>query len=151
MKRIAIFPGSFDPYTIGHHDLVLRSLDLFDKIHIAIGVNTLKKRIFEASFLMDRLENLYKNDSNIFISSYSKLTSEYAGELGAKYILRGLRNGTDLDYEYGIANINKTQNEDLESVFLLSRPEHTAISSSIVRELHKFGKDISQFLPYELK
>ena len=150
MKRIAIFPGSFDPYTIGHHDLVLRSLELFDEIHIAIGINSNKKRAFESEYIISKLEKLYEKDVKVTISTYSKLTSEYADEIGAKYILRGLRNGTDLDYEYGIANINKTHNEELESVFLLSRPEHTAISSSIVRELHRFGKDVDQFLPFDL-
>ncbi len=149
-QRIAIFPGSFDPYTNGHHDVVMRAMDLFDKIIIAFGVNSNKKRTFGVNEMSDKLKELYRNDPKIEIAEYSGLTIEFALENDAEFILRGLRNGTDLEYEMPIASVNRQMEEGIETIFMLTRPEYSVVSSTIVRELLSHGREISHFLPYPL-
>ncbi|MEM9858187.1 MAG: pantetheine-phosphate adenylyltransferase [Bacteroidota bacterium] len=150
-KKIAIFPGSFDPFTKGHEDIVLRGLKLFDEVIIAIGYNSQKhKRYFAVNEMVAYIEEAYKNSERIKVMVYNELTAELAKKLNARYLLRGLRNTTDFEYENSIAQVNNYLNDDLESVFLITSPEYAAISSSIIREVHKYDGDVSDFLPYKL-
>ena len=150
-KRVALFPGSFDPFTKGHEDIVLRGLELFDEIIIAIGYNTQKSvRYFEIEMMMDRINKTFKNYPNIKVAQFSELTAEFAKKNGAAYLLRGLRNTTDFEYENSIAQINRELYKELESVFLITSPEFAWISSSIIREVHRYKGDVSEFLPYKL-
>ena len=112
-NRIAIFPGSFDPYTLGHHDVILRALPLFDKIIISIGKNSTKKKEFSEELMQEKLNTLYENESKIEVKIYNKLTVEYAEENNASFILRGIRNGKDLDYESPIAQTNSKLNSKI--------------------------------------
>jgi pantetheine-phosphate adenylyltransferase len=151
MKRIALFPGSFDPFTKGHEDIVLRGLQLFDEIIIAIGYNSGKtQRYFPIDLMLAKIKLTFSDKSQISVLTYSELTAEYAKKNGAKYLLRGLRNTTDFEYENSISQVNKHLNSDLESVFLITSPGLAAISSSIIREVHKYQGDVTDFLPYKL-
>lgn len=151
MKRIALFPGSFDPFTKGHEDIVLRGLKLFDEIIIAIGYNSGKSvRYFEIDSMVTHIESTFGNYANISVHTYAELTAEFARKHKAKYLLRGLRNTTDFEYENSISQINRQLFNELESVFLITSPEFAWISSSVIREVHKYGGDISGFLPYKL-
>ena len=149
-NRTAIFPGTFDPFTTGHLDLVERGRHLFDKLIIAIGVNSNKKRIVSTEVMVEKITELIKDFDNVEVQTYEGLTAEYARTVNAKFILRGLRNSTDLNYESPIAKVNSDLNNELESIFLISKPELSYVSSSIVRDLLRYGKDISGYLPYEL-
>lgn len=150
-KRIAIFPGSFDPFTRGHYDIVQRGLKLFDEVIIAIGYNSKKhNRYFEIDFMVKKLEETFSNEPRVSIIVYNKLTSTLAKDLGAGFLLRGLRNTTDFEYENSIAQVNSYLNDELESVFLITAPQYAAISSTIIREVHKFSGEVNEFLPYEL-
>ena len=150
-KRIALFPGSFDPFTKGHEDIVLRGLQLFDEIIIAIGFNSQKNtRYFDIALMIDRIEKTFQNYPNIKVLTYSELTAGLAQKHGAKFLLRGLRNTTDFEYENSISQVNRKLYKELESVFLITSPQLTWISSSIVREVHKYDGDVSDFLPYKL-
>ena len=151
MKRVAIFPGSFDPFTRGHEDIVLRGLQLFDEIVIAIGYNTQKSnRHFPIEFMMDKIASTFKKYPAISVKTYAELTAEFARKHNARFLLRGLRNTTDFEYENSIAQVNKHLNAGLESVFLITSPQFASISSSIIREVHRYGGDVSDFLPYKL-
>lgn len=150
ISRIAIFPGSFDPYTLGHHDVVMRALPLFDKIIIAIGQNSTKKKEFALEFMESKINELYKKETKIEVKSYNKLTVDYAKDNGAQFILRGIRNGKDLDYESPIAQTNAKINPEIETVFLITSPEYSMINSTIIREVYKTGEDINQFLPFNI-
>ncbi|HEY8938314.1 MAG TPA: pantetheine-phosphate adenylyltransferase [Cyclobacteriaceae bacterium] len=150
-KKIALFPGSFDPFTKGHEDIVLRGLKIFDEIIIAIGYNSKKSsRYFDLEFMQERISSAFTKYPNIKVVVFSELTAEYARKNGAQYLLRGLRNTTDFEYENGIAQVNRYLNSELESVFLITSPEYASISSTIIREVHKYQGDVSKFLPYEL-
>jgi pantetheine-phosphate adenylyltransferase len=150
-KKVALFPGSFDPFTKGHEDIVLRGLQLFDEIIIAIGFNTQKNsRYFPIDPMIKCIEETFKDYSNIQVLTYSELTAEFARRYHARFLLRGLRNTTDFEYENSISQINRKLNTELESVFLITTPQLAWISSSIVREVHKYGGDVDQFLPYKL-
>lgn len=148
MKRIAIFPGSFDPFTKGHEDIVLRGLKLFDEVIVAIGHNTTKSRYFDVDDMKEKIEQAFKGYDQIKVIIYNELTAGLAKKYNAKYLLRGLRNTTDFEYENSIAEVNKRINTDLESVFLITSPEFASISSSIIREVHRYGGDVNEFLPY---
>jgi pantetheine-phosphate adenylyltransferase len=151
MKKVALFPGSFDPFTNGHKDIVLRGLNLFDEIIIALGHNTSKNtRYFEVEMMLDKIRDTFAHHSNIKIQTFQELTAEFARKNGARYILRGLRNTTDFEYENSISQVNRHLNSDLESVFLITSPEFAAINSSIIREVHRYGGDVSKCLPYKL-
>ncbi|MBX2966023.1 MAG: pantetheine-phosphate adenylyltransferase [Cyclobacteriaceae bacterium] len=151
MKRIALFPGSFDPFTKGHEDIVLRGLKLFDEIIVAIGFNSGKSvRYFDVNLMIDRISATFKDYPNIRVVTFSELTAEFARRNGANYLLRGLRNTTDFEYENSIAQVNRYLNEELESVFLITSPQFASISSSIIREVHRYQGDVSTFLPYKL-
>ena len=150
-KRIALFPGSFDPFTKGHEDIVLRGLQLFDEIIIALGYNAQKStRYFDINLMVDRINEAFDSYENIRVVTFSELTAEFARKNGARFLLRGLRNTTDFEYENSISQVNRKLYTELESVFLITTPRLAWISSSIVREVHKYGGDVSEFLPYKL-
>jgi pantetheine-phosphate adenylyltransferase len=149
MKKIALFPGSFDPYTNGHHDIVMRGLNIFDEIIISVGHNTNKKnRYFDIDFMVDKIKNAYLNNPAVKVIVYDELTSSLAKKHGARYLLRGLRNTTDFEYENTISQMNRYLNQSLETVFLITTPKYAAISSTIIREVHKYGGNVNKFLPY---
>ena len=150
MKRIAVFPGSFDPFTMGHYDIVIRGLKLFDEIIVAIGRNTRKDRYFPLELMIEKIESLFKDRDDIKVVSYDELTANFAQKYDAKFLLRGLRNTTDFEYENSIAQVNKHLNENLESVFLITSPQYASINSSIIREVHRYKGNIDEFLPYKL-
>lgn len=151
MKRIAIFPGSFDPFTKGHEDIVLRGLGLFEEIIIAIGHNTKKSnRYFNIEKMVKSIENHFESYENIKVIVYNELTAELAKKYSANFLLRGLRNTTDFEYENSIAQVNRYLNNNLESVFLITSPQYAAVSSTIIREVHSYGGDVSQFIPYPI-
>jgi len=151
MKNIALFPGSFDPYTSGHHDIVQKSLKLFDKIVICIGHNSNKKRYFDENKILRKIKILYQKNKNIDVIIYNELTAKLAKKYNADFILRGLRNTTDFEFENSISQLNKHLNKELETVFFITSPKHAHISSTIIREVHEYGGNINKFLPYKLK
>ena len=148
--KIAVFPGSFDPITIGHVDLVNRALPIFDKIIVAVGQNASKSYLFPLDKRMEALKAVFGNESKIYITHYEGLTAHFCTKIGANYMLRGLRNASDFDYEKTISQLNHIVGEGLETVFLISKPEYSHISSTIVREIIKGGGDASVFLPPEV-
>lgn len=149
--KIAVFPGSFDPITTGHIDIVKRALPLFDKIIMAIGVNSVKKTLFTLEERLAWLEKVFENDDKVEVGHFEGLTVHYCDELGAKYLVRGLRNGSDFDYEKTISQLNNIVGDDIETVFFISKPEFSHISSTIVREIIKGKGDASPFIPPEIK
>lgn len=146
-ERVAVFPGSFNPFTIGHADIVERGLRLFDRIIIAVGINTAKADA-DADALVAPLRRLYASEPRVTVEAYHGLTVDFAATCGARFILRGVRSAKDFEYERDMAQIN-AQLSGIESVLLFSRPELAAISSSVVRELARFGCDTTPFLPQE--
>lgn len=150
MKRVALFPGSFDPFTKGHYDIVIRGLKLFDEIIVAIGQNTKKQRYFPLELMIEKITETFAKEDKIKVVTYNELTASFVKKFDARYLLRGLRNTTDFEYENSIAQVNKYLNSDLESVFLITSPEYAAINSSIIREVHRYKGDINVFLPYKL-
>lgn len=147
MSKIAVFPGSFDPFTIGHESIVNRAMELFDKIVIAIGHNENKKAFFSLQVRLDMIREVFPNEPKIEVLHFEDLTVNLCKRIGAKYILRGLRTSADFEYERAIAQVNKAMYPELESVFMLTLPEHTSINSTIVREILKYGGDVSKFVP----
>lgn len=150
MQKKAIFPGSFDPFTKGHEDIVLRGLKIFDEIIIGIGHNTKKVRHFGIEKMAQLIETNFTDYPNIKVVVYNELTANLAKRLGANYVLRGLRNTTDFEYENSIAQVNRNLNKEIETVFLITSPRYASVNSSIIREIHKYGADISAFVPFEL-
>lgn len=151
MKRIALFPGSFDPFTRGHEDIVLRGLSLFDEIIVAIGYNSSKsQRYFPIDFMVEKINETFASHPSISVQTFSELTAEFAKKNNARYLLRGLRNTTDFEYENSIAQVNRNLNHDLESVFLITSPLFASINSSIIREVHRYNGDVSSMIPYKL-
>jgi pantetheine-phosphate adenylyltransferase len=150
VEKIALFPGSFDPFTKGHLDVVNRSLKLFHKIIIAIGHNSKKNRYFDVLKTKSSIENYFQGNSHVEVLIYDELTAQIAKKKNAQYLIRGLRNTTDFEYENSISQINRHLNLDLETVFLITSPQFAHINSSIIREVHKYGGDISAFVPFEL-
>ncbi|MBR4552143.1 MAG: pantetheine-phosphate adenylyltransferase [Bacteroidaceae bacterium] len=144
--KTAIFPGSFDPFTIGHASIVERALPLFDKVVIGVGVNAGKHPLYPVERRVDFISRLYHEDPRVAVISYDDLTIDLAHRVGAGFIVRGLRSVKDFEYERDVAAMNKRLG-GVETVLLLTEPQHAAISSSVVRELIKYGRDVSQFLP----
>lgn len=145
-KRIALFPGTFDPFTIGHQSVVGRGLELVDEIIISIGINEQKQTLFPLEKRMEAIRRLYKDEPRIKVETYASLTVDFAQERGARFILRGIRTVNDFEYEKSIADINRKLS-GIETFILFTEPEYMHISSSFVRELFRFGKDISPFIP----
>jgi pantetheine-phosphate adenylyltransferase len=147
MKRIAVFPGSFDPVTKGHENIVRRSAPLFDELVVAIGVNADKKSYFPLDKRVEWLKMVFADLKNIRIDHYHGLTVDYCLKQNANYILRGLRTSADFEFERSVGQVNKMLYPQIENIFMLTRPEHTPINSSIVRDIHRNGGDISLFVP----
>jgi len=147
MKRIAVFPGSFDPFTIGHEHIVKRALLLFDEIIIAVGTNSTKSDFFSLESRIELIKQVFSKESKISISSYSGLTIDFCKQTGSNYIVRGLRTSADFEYERAIAQVNKVLDNNIETIFLLTAPEHSAITSTLVREIIRHGGDAAKFLP----
>ena len=150
MKRVALFPGSFDPFTNGHADLVERGLAIFDEIVISIGHNSNKKRFFELEMMVDKIKGAFADNERVKVVVYNELTANLAIKHDAKFLLRGLRNTTDFEYENSIAQINRDIYAELETVLLITSPRYAFINSSIVREIYKYGQSIDRYLPYAL-
>jgi pantetheine-phosphate adenylyltransferase len=147
MKRVAVFPGSFDPFTIGHEAIVRRALKLFDEIIIAVGDNALKKNFYPATVREEIIKKVFQNEPRVSVDHYEGLTVEYCKRNGAGYLIRGLRTSADFEFERAIAQVNKVMAPEVESVFLLTVPEHSHINSSIVRDIIINGGDASMFVP----
>jgi len=147
MEKIAVFAGSFDPITVGHESVIKRGLPLFDRVHIAVGHNTKKEGFFSLEKRMEWIKKVFESEEKVFVDYYTGLTIEYCKKVKATHLLRGLRNAADFDYEWPIAQLNKAMHPEIESVFLLTLPEHTHINSSIVREILSHGGNARQFLP----
>jgi len=144
--KIAVFPGSFDPFTIAHQDLIKRALPLFDKIYIAIGVNSSKVGMMDVESRKLSISDLYKDNDQVEVGFYNGLTVDYCLSINANFILRGLRNSTDLDYENIIAQNNLLLAPQIETYFLVSRSGEAHISSTIVRDIWKNNGDISHLV-----
>ncbi|MGL4853259.1 MAG: pantetheine-phosphate adenylyltransferase [Phocaeicola sp.] len=149
MKR-ALFPGTFDPFTIGHYSVVERALSFMDEVIIGIGINEKKKTYFSTEERLEMIRQLYANEPRVKIEAYSSLTIDFAKEHEAQFIVRGIRTVRDFEYEETIADINRKL-AGVETILLFTEPELTSISSTVVRELLHFGKDVSPFLPQGMK
>lgn len=146
MKK-AVFPGSFDPITVGHEAIIKRAIPLFDEIVLAIGVNSNKNYFYSLDERTDALAACFKDYPSVVIDTYSGLTVDYCKLVNANYLIRGLRTSADFEFERTIASMNKKLASDVESVFLISEPEHSAISSTVVREVLRNGGNIAEFVP----
>lgn len=145
--KIAVFPGSFDPITKGHEDIVQRALPLFDKIIIAVGTNSQKSGLFPVEQRMAWIKTVFKGNRKIKIDTFEGLTVHYCKKVKARYLVRGLRQSSDFDYEKTISQLNNAMSDKIETVFFISRPEYSHISSTIVREIIKGGGKIVDFVP----
>jgi pantetheine-phosphate adenylyltransferase len=145
----AFFPGSFDPFTKGHEDIVLRALALFDEVIIGIGQNSSKSRYFPLAKMEEYIRKTFEGKP-VSVVTYQNLTANVAHEYGAKFIVRGLRNTTDFEYENSISQVNRHIHNELETVFLITSPHLAPISSTIIRDLHRYGSPVDQYLPYSL-
>ena len=150
MTKIAIFPGSFSPFTIGHQSIVDRALPLFDKIVISIGINSEKPQYFSIDKRMQWIKDVYNNNPKIDVKQYKGLTVDFCKKENANYILRGLRDSNDFKFEKNIAHMNKELNPNIETIFIITPPKISHISSSIIRDIIKNGGDVSKFIPKEI-
>lgn len=146
-KNIAVFPGSFDPFTLGHLSIIERALPIFDKIIVSIGLNNEKDSFFSLEKRQNWIKDIFANESKIEVDAFQSLTVDYCIHKGANFLLRGLRTSSDFEYERQIGQINRVLNKHIETVYFLTLPEHTHISSTIVREIIKYKSDVSQFVP----
>ena len=149
-EKIAVFPGSFDPITKGHVNIVKRALPLFDKVIVAIGNNSSKKYSFSFEQRVNWLKEVFKNDPKVVVTEFQGLTVNFAKAQNAKYLIRGIRTAADFDYEKTIAQLNKSMSPELETICIISDPDLSHISSTIVREIVLNGGDPSIFLPQEV-
>ena len=148
--RKAVFPGSFDPITIGHSALVERAIPLFDEIVVAIGHNSAKKYMYSLEQRTAWIEAVFAHAPNVLVASYEGLTTDYCKSIGANFLLRGLRSAKDFDFEQPIAQMNRAIGDGLETVFLVTNPEHAAINSTIIRDIVRNGGDASAFVPKQV-
>ncbi len=151
MERIALFPGSFDPITKGHESVIRRAIPLFDKIILAIGINDQKKAFFPLETREAWIKQVFSLENKVEVLTYMGLTVDLCKKVGAHYILRGLRTSADFEFERSIGQMNKAMVPDIETVFLLTTPEYTAVNSYIVREIIRNGGDASPFIPEGLE
>lgn len=147
MEKIAVFPGSFDPITRGHESVVVRSVDLFDKIIIAIGTNSNKAGFFSLEKRVTWIKKTFHAYNSIEVIHYEGLTTEFCKQLNARYLLRGIRTSADFEYERSIAQMNKKMMPEIETVLILTEPDLTPISSTILRDIYRHGGDIKPFVP----
>jgi pantetheine-phosphate adenylyltransferase len=147
--KIALFPGSFDPITIAHVDIVNRSLPLFDKIVIGIGLNSSKQGFLSAAQREEMVKTIFASNTQVEVQMYEGLTVDFCRKINAKYMVRGIRSASDFEYERAIAQINQTMMPEVETIFLLSKPEYSAISSTIVRDILRNNGNVSPFVPKE--
>ena len=150
-KRIALFPGSFDPITLGHLDIIERALPLFDEIQIAVGKNTEKKYLFSLGQRVAWIEKTFAHEPKVRVITYEGLTVDFAQKQGVNFLLRGLRNPADFEFEKAIAQANREMVPQLETVFLLTSARYAYISSSIVRDVYTHGGDFKRFVPSSVK
>lgn len=151
MSKIAVFPGSFDPITKGHEDILLRAMPLFDRIYIAIGVNHVKKTLFPIEQRVEWIKQTFADCPKINILTYDGLTISFCKEINARYIIRGIRNEADFRYEKDISQINSIMAPDIETIFLATSPELAYISSSLLRDVYVNNGDYKQFMPDNIK
>jgi pantetheine-phosphate adenylyltransferase len=147
MERICLFPGTFDPVTLGHVDIIDRAIPLFDKIIVGIGLNTAKAPMFSSDQRKHWINEIYKNEKRVMGAVYEGLTIEFCKKIGAKFILRGIRYVSDFEYEKTIADANRTLDNTIETIFLTGEPKYTSVASTIVRDIIKNGGNASPFLP----
>ena len=147
MGKIAVFPGSFDPFTVGHENIVLRGLSLFDEIYVAIGVHSTKQPLLKIESRVAMVNHIFRDNNRVHADSFEGLTVDYCKKVNATHMLRGIRTSADFEYEWAIAQINKKMLPTVESVFLLTTPEHTPVNSTIIREIIWNDGDATQFLP----
>ncbi len=145
--KIAVIPGSYDPITFGHIDIIRRALPLFDEVIVAIGINSQKKNLFSLDERIRWIQEIFKDEPKVKVDHFEGLTLHFCQKVGANYLVRGIRNATDFDYERTISQIHNTIATDLETLFFIAKPELSHISSTIVRELILGGGDISAFVP----
>jgi pantetheine-phosphate adenylyltransferase len=146
-QRICLFPGTFDPVTLGHVDIINRALPLFDKIVVGIGVNSSKNPMFSAEQRVNWFKAIYENEPKVSSTIFEGLTVNFCKQIGANFILRGIRFVSDFEYEKSIADANRTMDNTIETVFLTGEPKYTSVASTIVRDIIKNGGDASPFLP----
>ena len=151
MRTIAVFPGSFDPITTGHESIIQRALPLFDKIIIAIGENSTKQHYFPLPKRVEWIKKVFAKEKKIEVKSYKGLTIDFCKKANARFILRGLRTSADFEFERVIAQMNRTMNEDIETVFILSVPELSAVASTVVRDVIRNGGDAGRFVPAAIR
>lgn len=147
MQRIALFPGTFDPITIGHLDIIHRALPLFDKLVIGIGRNANKSAMFSEEQRMKWIKEIFRENPNVSVAVYEGLTVECCRKVGANFIVRGIRYVNDFEYEKAIADMNRSLDRDIETVFLTCLPQYTSVASTLVRDVIRNGGDARQFLP----
>ncbi len=147
MEKIAVFPGSFDPFTVGHENIVLRALDLFDRIIVAIGIHSTKLPLLKIESRVEMVTRVFRSYDQVSADSFEGLTVDYCKKVKATHMLRGIRTSADFEYERAISQINKQMLPSVESVFLLTTPEHTPVNSTIIREIIRNHGDVSQFIP----
>jgi len=147
--KIALFPGSFDPLTIAHADILKRALPLFDKVIVGIGLNSSKQNFLDGKIREEIVNAVFEDYKNIEVMSYEGLTVDFCRKINALYMIRGIRSVGDFEYERAIAQINQTMMPEMETIFILSRPEYSAISSTIVRDILRNHGDVTPFLPKE--
>lgn len=147
MARICLFPGTFDPVTLGHIDIINRSIDLFDKLIIGIGSNSNKAPMFSEDQRVQWIKEIYKDEPRVDAMAYSGLTAEFCRTIGASYILRGIRYVNDFEYEKAIADMNRSLDSSIETIFLTCLPQYTSVASTLVRDVIRNGGDVSKFLP----